>query len=289
MQSRWHHEIRSGPSDFYNCYKMTSYQDLPGHVRSTDCFGIGSYDPITPKTRCYQFLVFCDVNPDMTLESVRNTLNAECLSWKFQKEANLANEKYTCRVSLPSPCTPEEVVTMFTVAGFRFDPAHLPCPIDKVVHFASGMCISSMPRSRVVTTLDTHGLYPYQKDILEMCQTPDDNTVDVISASECGVSALMEWLEHYGHAHEIPAKADILETVMAHPHAAAYITRPRTALMPDLLLVKKGLIHAGGKTIRMERPRVIVFVPTLPDVGPEHKVRKVWKVWKVVDNELVPQ
>ena len=127
-------------------------------------------------------------------------------------------------------------------------------------------------------------LYPYQKSIVEYLKTWEDRKILCIvqPSGDVGKSGFCEYLEYHDLAFEIPLMndmQDIMQCVMGLPKkwTAFTIDMPKASkkdkLAPffaGLECLKNGVVYDkryAFKKRRMDRPHLIVFTNTLPDVA----------------------
>lgn len=149
--------------------------------------------------------------------------------------------------------------------------------------------------TRQLTEFIKMDLRPYQKDILNWINEPNDRVIDIVhdQVGNVGKSIFSEFLEFMGHAEEVPPMRDmkdIMGWVCTRPTRKMYVFDMPRGMKKDKLAefysgiecIKNGIAYDPrytAKKVRFSRPRVVVFTNCLPEFSLLSMDR--WKVWEM--------
>lgn len=147
----------------------------------------------------------------------------------------------------------------------------------------------------------THELYPWQKQVEEMCTTRDFRSIKVIydPIGANGKSIFAEYLEWKGLAYEVPPMVnmeDIMQCVMSVPGKKCYLIDMPRAMKKEKLAgfysgleaIKNGVAYDkrySFRKIRFARPQVIVFTNRLPDTTLLSQDR--WEIYEMTADKTL--
>lgn len=163
--------------------------------------------------------------------------------------------------------------------------------------------VTPPPLTRQLREFMQHELYPWQEQVLEMVQQVDDRSIQVIydTFGNAGKSVFCEWLEYQQLAAEIPplrSMQDIMGVVMSIGAKRAFMCDMPRGMKKDKLAefysglecLKNGKaydIRYKYRSLRFDRPQVIVFTNTLPVLSLMTPDR--WVVWDMqLNHTLIP-
>jgi len=145
-------------------------------------------------------------------------------------------------------------------------------------------------------------LYPWQKKVEDICKTWDMRHITVIldEIGHVGKSLFCEYLDHHDIATDVPpftAMEDLMQCCMCMKAAKAYIIDMPKGMKKDKLAsfyagiecLKNGVMYDKRhhfKRRRIDRPQIIIFTNTKPDVSLLSKDR--WNCFRITnDMDLV--
>jgi len=231
----------------------------------------------------------------LTETDLADILEAHCANWVFQKEkgektgyvhfqirARLKKQQY-----LPSIIKDWQLILPKCHISATSNGVHAArnfCYVMKEDTRVEGPWSNeNMPKhmTRQIEQFLTNELYPWQKDLINMCSEKEDRFITVIidEVGKTGKSIMSEYLEYCDLAYEIPTMLnmeDIMQCCMGIPAQRAYlIDMPRGLRKEKLASFYAGLESLKNGTMydkryafkkrRIDRPQVFVFTNTMPD------------------------
>ena len=263
----------------------------------------------------YDITVSCN---EYDIQNLKKQLSEWCKKWVFQRERGEETgfEHFQCRVHLMKKKRFAEVKKL--VASGVLIKGNW-SPTSATVHEGANFnyvmkadtriegpwtdqeFTEPMPLTRQLKKFMKDQFYPWQEQVMRMCNELDDRTIKLIYDvhGNAGKSIFSEYLEYKEMAFELPplrSMQDIMAVCMCVPVSKVYIVDMPKAMKKDKLAelysglecLKNGKmydIRYSYKRRRIDRPQIIVFTNMLPNW--DLMVVDRWEVWEMDPNKTL--
>ena len=257
----------------------------------------------------YDITVSC---ADYDTTTLKKELSQWCKKWTFQRERgeNTGFEHFQCRVHLILKKRFGEVKKLVANGSLikgNWSPTsanvHVGCNFNYVMKADTRIdgpwtdveYREPPPMTRQLLKFMKDPFYPWQAQVLAMCNENDDRTIKLIYDvhGNAGKSIFAEYLEYNQMAFELPplrSMQDIMAVCMCVPAYKVYLVDMPKAMKKDKLAelysglecLKNGKmydIRYSYKCRRIDRPQIIVFTNMLPNF--DLMVKDRWEVWEM--------
>lgn len=242
-----------------------------------------------------------------TEEELKDLLIEHCREWAFQKEAGSETgyEHWQCRIKLKEKRlinkdnhVPALWKGYFTPTAKLNVSNYDYCTKDHT-KLEGPWRWDDVKQTRQLTDFLKLDLFPWQEDVMNWLNTPDDRCIDIIydQVGNCGKSIFSEYLESTGHAEDVPPMREmekLMGWVATRPIKKLYIVDMPRGMKKDKLgefysgieVIKNGRAYDwrhSAASIRFDRPRIVVFTNMLPDMNLMSQDR--WKIWHMTEDK----
>lgn len=272
--------------------------------------------------QCYVF-DFTEPADGLSVDDLHRRLRAPCKKYCFQLERGSESTEahpegylhYQGRVSFYKKYRPNEAITKWHELGFVSNISVTSGDVARKGDnfyvmkddgtFVDGPWkdtdyVEPPPMTRQIKIIEENGLFPWQESIKQLVVDYDPRSIHMVidPRGNHGKSAFLEWMEYKGYAYEIPTMRlmeEIMQCCMCIPKQNCYMIDMPRAMKKDRLAdffsgietLKNGVMYDKRyhfKKRRIERPQIVVFSNTKPDIS--YLSRDRWRFWTIVDNAL---
>lgn len=257
---------------------------------------------------------------DYEVEKIREFLGQWCKQWIFQKEegdGGFVHYQGRCRLikkRLPGVIAkkwrielPDGALWIRPTVGKEFLEKEF-CYQMKADTRIEGPWKNDEPGCEKVVTRQlrefmARELFPWQKKVVELAAEWDVRSIHVIldTIGGIGKSEFVEWMEYNDLGYDMPpflAMEDIMQCAMGIPAQKCYLIDMPRGMKKDKLAsffagieaLKNGVMYDkryAFKKRRIDRPQIIIFTNTMPDVRLLSIDR--WKFWIVNDDMTIAE
>lgn len=245
---------------------------------------------------------------NFTYEKIIEKLTAWCNKWVFQLEkSENGYEHFQGRFNMFKPKRIElaQKIWQELLPSIHISPTNNACKtfnyVMKEDTRIAGPWSDDQPVKKLTTQLVDFlekDLLPWQEKVIELTREQDFRTIHVIldNIGNNGKSLMIEYIEYMGWGYEIPPFnrfEDIMQACYDIPDQRCYLFDMPKGMKKEKLYsffsglecLKNGTVYDkryAFKKRRMNRPQVIMFTNTFPDVSLMSLDR--WKIHRITQN-----